>query len=278
MTTLSEKALESPIFVIGMPRSGSTVFHKLMAAHPEIATTRRISRKAPASPTLLKLLLRMYGPNPPAELGSTWDRFLESPSGYMDAEQVTPTARRFYRKLVQTHLEVYPGRVFLAKCPRLGLRMQYLTAIFPEARFLHIIRDGRSVCRSVLTMREKHGGRNTWWDAKPEHWKDYQALPPVESVSRQWHDVIQTIHQAGASLGPDRFLEFRYEDFVESPSDLLTEVGRFCRIHTPDPAQQELMYSLENRNRPWSDTFTTDEITVMNEIMGPYLTQYGYEV
>ena len=37
-----------PIFIVGMPRSGSTIFHKIMHAHPEVITTTNVSRKAPA--------------------------------------------------------------------------------------------------------------------------------------------------------------------------------------------------------------------------------------
>lgn len=267
-----------PIFIVGMPRSGSTIFHRIMAAHPHVVTTTNHSRKAPANPTLLRLIRRIPRVLPdekPGELGSMWDRFNQGGSDVMNADDVTDAARRFYRNVVQTHLEVYPGDVFIAKCPRLGLRIEFLKAIFPNARFIHLIRDGRGVCLSVLRRREGADGRNTWWDARPQNWRDLEQLDPVSSIAHQWLEVVTHIRNAGAEIGGD-YLEITYEHLIENPVETLRAVGEFCALDCPAPEQKPLIDSLQSQNDKWRKAYSENEINVLNRIMAPLLNHYGY--
>lgn len=269
------RTIKAPIFIVGMPRSGSTIFHRTMAAHPNVVTTTNHSRKAPTHPTLLRLIRRFRPNEKPGELGSMWDRFNHGDSDVMTASDLTPAARRFYRKVVQTHLDVYPGDVFMAKCPRLGLRMEFLKAIFPNARFIHLIRDGRGVCLSVLKRREGADGPNMWWDARPPNWRELEALDPITSIAHQWLEVVTHVRNVGAQLGSD-YLEITYEHLIETPSDTLRIVGEFCALDCPAPQQAPLISSLKDQNSKWREAFSKDEVQRLNHVMAPLLQQYGY--
>jgi hypothetical protein len=269
--------IDRPVFIIGMPRSGSTALHALLALHPAFATTTNITRKFPAHFALLKLAALLHREHQPGESGRMWDRFVGPDSDVLLADDITPRARAFYMQSVANVLRLYSKSRFLSKCPRNGLRIEFLAGIFPDALFIHLVRDGRAVCRSVLERRQRAGDLRAWWDAKPADWKIWTTLDPVPSVAHQWLSVVEFVRETGERLGPDRFIEVRYEDFVTAPDSFLEKLCRFSGVQWPgSEAMIAATKKINNRNDKWSSAFTPAEISVMNEIMAPGLRLYNY--
>lgn len=269
--------IDRPVFIVGMPRSGSTALHALMALHPAFATTTNVTRKFPAHRTLLRLVALMHREHKPGEAGSMWDRFAGPDSDVLRASDITPCARTFYTRAVENVLRLYGKPRFLSKCPRNGLRIEFLAGIFPEARFIHLVRDGRAVCRSVLERRKSAGDLRAWWDAKPADWKTWAALDPVPSVAHQWLSVVEHVRASGERLAPGQFIEVRYEDFVANPDAFAEKLCRFCEVSWPGgDAMVAAARRIENRNDKWATAFTPEEIAAMNEIMEPGLLRYNY--
>ncbi|MGH7819110.1 MAG: sulfotransferase family protein, partial [Candidatus Binatia bacterium] len=198
-----------PIFIVGMPRSGSTVFYNTLAKHPEVAWVSQASKKFPRSLLLTRFIMAFRADRRPTEGHRIWRRYVRAEDDSLRREHVTAAQRRYYTTLVDMHVRLHGKPRFLSKYPRNVLRFEYLDEIFPDALFLHLIRDGRAVAQSVLQMRDGHGGRNLWWGIRPPGWRTLERLEPVESVGLQWKMTIEYARKSAASLSPARYLEIR---------------------------------------------------------------------
>ncbi|MGH7658900.1 MAG: sulfotransferase family protein, partial [Gemmatimonadales bacterium] len=92
-------------------------------------------------------------------------------------------------------------------------RIQVLNAWFPDARFIHIIRDGRDACLSHLKQSFGYGD--------------------VLECAAGWQEEVQWVRRMGEILG-ERYLELRYEDLVKEPEPVLRRLCTFLGI-TYDP-------------------------------------------
>ncbi len=269
--------IDRPIFIVGMPRSGSTAFHRVISGHPSLATTTHVTRKAPVNLPVLKLISLFVRDHKPGEAGSMWDRFVTEQSDVLRASDVTPECRRYYIKAVENVLRLYDRPRFVSKCPRNGLRMEFLREIFPDAIFVNLVRDGRAVCRSVLERRKSAGDLRVWWDARPPEWKKWEREEPAASVAHQWRDVVKFVHDIGQTFPDNQYTEIRYEDFTRDPVALLDKVCRFCGIPWSDEGMRQATRDIENRNDKWEKAFSPAEVATMNDIMDDMLKFYGYQ-
>ncbi|HYQ82484.1 MAG TPA: sulfotransferase, partial [Rubrobacter sp.] len=97
-------------------------------------------------------------------------------------------------------------------------RIPVFHALWPEAKFVHIIRDGRDVCLSVLNWKkgERTAGRYASWEEDP-----------VSTTALWWERKVHKAREDGASLGPGLYHEMHYEDLVEDPE---RECNRLCEF------------------------------------------------
>jgi len=86
------------------------------------------------------------------------------------------------------------------------LHMLDLAAIFPNARFVHIMRDGRFVARSFYRLG---------WS------------PSTTAALRQWHQAVTTGRSLGEDLGPTRYFEVTFERLLDDPETHLREILEF---------------------------------------------------
>jgi hypothetical protein len=102
------------------------------------------------------------------------------------------------------------------KTPGHVRRIARLHELWPGAKYVHIIRDGRDVCLSVLG-----------WDRASKladrlvTWKE----DPLTTAAFWWEDMVSRGREAGAELGPGHYYELRYEDLIGAPE---TESMKLC--------------------------------------------------
>lgn len=273
----NDVVIDRPVFIVGMPRSGTTALRNLLVLHDDFCSTTNVTRKFPDHYAMMRLASVFCRTHRPLEAGSMWDRFSGPDSDELTQENITPESRAYFRRVVAHTLRLYRKPRFLSKCPRNGLRIGFLAGIFPDARFIHLVRDGRAVCRSVLEKRAKNNGLRAWWDAKPANWKEAAKLDPVPSVAHQWREVVDRTAATGRALPNEQFLEVRYEDFAANPVLVMHDLCSFCGLDRP-PSERMLKEAagIENRNDKWASSFTGHEVETLNGIMRPTLTRYGY--
>jgi Sulfotransferase family len=149
---------------------------------------------------------------------------------------------------------------------------------FPDAQFVHIIRDARDV---ALSLDKRHWSRPLPWDKKRS----------LLAAGLYWEWIVRKGRKNGSQLGA-RYIEVRYEDLVERPEPALRQIGTFLQ-HDLDYAriQQTSVGSVkkpltsfkedlsEGHFTPvgrWKDKFPADQLAEFEQLIGRYLQEMGY--
>lgn len=200
-----------PLFLISLPRSGSTLLQRMLATHPQIATG--------PEPTFLLPLLHV---GRSSDVAATFDQrftaqavedFLAStgaPTETFDS-MVRSAAASMYGAATDTG-----ARYFLDKTPKYHMICADLVRIFPDAPFVVLWRNPLSMIASLMSTWGGGGGR---WNLHHFRLDLFHALP----------HLVDTVRSA-----PERFHRVRYEDLVESPT---TETAAIFDALSLDPSE-----------------------------------------
>lgn len=220
-----------PFFVVGSDRSGTTLLRLYLNAHPELAV--------PSESWFLIDLFGRFGPTARLDSGdveaaldivSEHPRFVDGWSVDVATlrSELVPRAPLAMAELVDALFRAEAGIGAAGrwgdKTPEYASHIAALRACFPGAQFVHIVRDGRDVYLSLAAKR----------------WAD-RGHTPYE-LGRYWRGVVGSAAAAGKRLGPDTYLEVRYEDLVLDTSATLERVTAFLGV----PFTSELLSAHED--------------------------------
>ncbi len=221
----------TPIFIVGMPRSGTTWVLRLLAAHPQawpLVETYLLSRNRG-----LGALLAGYPPGSASEpeQASPDPGRAGLPRLFSREEMVAEVRSLAIRWLERGSL---PGAHFVIdKSPWQLNDVQLIAEVLPEARFVLVVRDGRDVAASLAAARR------SW----APHTSSGRDRSPVSEAARLWAAAIRAGGQAGIALG-DSLIEVRYERLHADPS---AEYARLLE-HCDMPYDAELVRSAVSAN------------------------------
>jgi protein-tyrosine sulfotransferase len=266
------QSTESHIVIGGTPRSGTTLIRRTLDRHPAICC-------GPESSIFLPGAVRVG----PVAAG------FEMEEGALHAMLAASPSQGAFIDAFASRYRLARGRRRWAEKTPLNVRyIDWILERFPEARFVHVIRDGRDV---VCSMRQ-HPDRR-WVDGA---WEKVHRPLSLDQYARRW--VLDT--EAGiAHRGHPRYLEVRYEDLVQDPvsvlGDLLDDLGE-----TLDPAilvEPDTGTSASDAAAPqmasgtrhhagtaistrsmgrWRTDLTPEERALVQGIAGATLTRLGY--
>jgi hypothetical protein len=233
------------VFIVGCPRSGTTLLQRLVDAHPRIAITpeshwipglyRKAMRIGRGKPHFTpKLINKLLGRPKFAQWG------IQRPQ----LEALLATGTTFAPDFVSGIYDLYGqarGKTRVGdKTPGYARGIPFLSSLWPHVKFVHLIRDGRDVCLSAL-----HWKRPGKLLLRSRTW----ASDPVTTVAVWWDWHVRPARAAGRSLSPDRYYEIRYEDLVSQPDE---ELPRLCAfLEVPYDAAMQRFH--EGRMMPASD-------------------------
>jgi Sulfotransferase family len=272
-----------PVFIVGCGRSGTTMLRLMLDAHPELAI--------PGETHFLMALWKHR------------DAYLVE--GHVDAEALAGDAMRTHQfgywgvpqeavlrrvgalvdpgfgdvlsAVYMTYADQHGKRRWGDKTPQYVRSMRELSGIFAGARFIHVIRDGRDVALSYLSLE---------W-----------GPPTVWRAAHVWRSDVTAGRSAGRALGPQRYLELRYEDLVRNPEDELRRACAFLGMAF-DPVMLEYHRDAEKRiharpdtvrshasaTRPptvglrdWRTEMTEQQVEAFESVAGRLLAELGYE-
>jgi len=159
-------------------------------------------------------------------------------------------------------------------------RMRLLSVPFPDAIFVHVLRDARAVAESFHRMVA--GGvfrtweeRDRWPRVWPERWRrDFadRHHDPFGLCVYLWMHFTTAIRAEARGLGPNRYLEIRYEDLARDPAGTLKNLFETASL----PASARVAWLLE-RLRPrsavgkWKTALSTAQLRVIDDIIEPDL-------
>lgn len=294
--------LSRPIFFIGMPRSGTTVIFEAFAVHKQLGWVSNYSSRFPRLP-ILNYVLRLAenriwsfrGSKQQYGKASLSNRILPKPQeGYPFWETycgekflwdfcLEPRANQQEAQALRSVLDKtlkYQGRSRLATKLTGPPRISYLRSIFPDAMFVHVVRDGRAVVDSLLRVdfwREKGGFDGPFWngalsDSDISEWETYDRSA-LAIASIEWRNVITGIRDEAATLGPGDYHEIKYEDYIADTAESISRLYTGCGLNAS--FSHKLHPQLSNMNEKYMER-SPDEIKCMQDIMGSYLLELGY--
>jgi hypothetical protein len=244
-----------PVFIIGAPRTGSTLLYQVMTEYFDFGYLSNLHCRFKGSPALAEWLFRplrwrkqssfssVHGVTPgwsaPSECGEFWYRFFRIRPQYVQRGEADPRQMRLLRASVQALGNVF-GRPILFKNMNCALRLQPLADALPEALFIVTKRDIVDTAVSLLQTRKRvHGDYNTWWSMEPPAMESLQCLPPHEQVVEQIVQIYELIESQSRDLGTERFLVVGYEQFCENVHQTLSELDAFFARHAMTVRKRE---------------------------------------
>jgi hypothetical protein len=214
----SEKGRDPVPFVVGMNRSGTTLLRMMLDAHPQLT----IPPETHFVPTLIKAC-KEPDTTPEDALAAMKSAREWGDFGFSDEEMLTrlralpklrpgPAVRTFYEAYMAQQGKQRWGE----KTPTYVQKMKLIQRALPEARFIHVIRDGRDVALSVLDRTVR----------------DLTAA----DVARRWKKKIGKARDDSPKL--EHYTEIRYEDLVLDTEPVLRRVCELIELDW-DPAMLE---------------------------------------
>jgi LPS sulfotransferase NodH len=233
------------VYVVGAPRSGTTLVHQLLARHLPLGyvdnVTARFWRRPSVGVALSRQVLgepgtRAFalgsrhgvtdepaGPHEFGYFGRRWLRLDDAPTHHLDdAAQARVDADGLGAALAE--LRSAFGRPVVLKNVICGFHARLLTAIHPPSLFVHVVRDTEEVARSILQARlDRYGEYGAWWSLKPSTWP-FHGLSPAAAVVRQALDCRAEIADELAAEEV-RALEVAYAELCADPRALVDRVA-----------------------------------------------------
>ena len=164
-------------------------------------------------------------------------------------------------------------------------RIEYLQSIFPNATFVHVIRDGRAVVHSLMRVEfwRRQGGFDApfWNGLLDEHelseWKSSGGDPGV-LAGMQWRRVIESARLEKSLLDPARYVEVRYEEFLDDPHSFLSRLFSACGL--PDAPEVHSHVdtgpALSSMNKKFETEFSSVYVKRLTASMEPEISQLSY--
>ena len=258
-----------PIFVGGAGRSGTTLMRVMLDAHPRICCGPEL-KVLPSIAEWYQTLTRNFAGvmqsyhNQPADLQRYFRTFIES--------------------LVDNFRRASGKPRWAEKTPHNILFLIPLGEIFPDARFIHLVRDGRDVAASLVTMNWINPLTGRKWD----------YVQNIANAARYWREVVSLARQqAEHPVVAGRVLEVRYEALVADPAGTMRQVLDFLgepwddavlSYHTKERSHEPREASTEQALQPissrsigrWQTELTRLDRAAFKAEAGELLKVLGY--
>lgn len=277
----------APILFIGTQRSGTTWMGDLLSQHPALA----------------------YWPEPRHVW--MWSNAYRA-DDRLTAADATPRIVKHIRGVFDGFVRERGRERLVEKTPSNCLRIPFLRAVYPDAKIILIIRDGRSVIRStdeilgqgVPTTRmvqraletplwewPAYAGRAAttigrkvtrrplnFWGPRPPGWREWVKSDPTEIVlAKQWSATITTAVEDGAKDDPSNFMQFRYDELMARPREMMQRLLDFAGLTPAGLLDAAERTADPARQEKWKQELDGPTLELIRPHMEPTLTKLGYE-
>lgn len=292
-----------PVFIIGAERSGTTLLLSILSNHPAFYWLSRLDSVLPRAPLITCGIRRVsrallpstgtyvairgaisasHGFIPPSECLPYWrlafqwgdekDYLIQDDCFTEQDTRVDVTSR--IHSDVKMRLSLSNKQRLLVKQPGFSLKVRYLNALFPDAHFIHVIRNPRNNLASLI--RAKAESQEKFWGIKIPGWRElvdkdvaYQAAIQLKSVSEIIERDITLIED-----WKNRYLLVRYEDLQQEPRATIQTILNSCGLSYATDIDKALQ-GIEKDTRKQHDA-TPRHSREVESVIAALSVKYGY--
>lgn len=280
-------------FVVGCPRSGTTLLQRMVGAHHGLAVLPEVPwlATAPGDPARVDTT-GMVRPGFLRELAAkgAFGRYAHLPVSAAELLELADAVdggepvrfREFAGWLLDRHAVANGAELVVNKTVGAVLHVDALAETFPTARVVHLVRDGRDVAASAMGWRRA--------PRLAERFASWSAVP-LGTAALWWEWHVRLGREAGRALGPERYREVRYEELVRWPAATL---GAICAFLGVDYDDGMLHYADGRRRndadldakhgwrpvtvglRDWRTQLSAEDLGLFEAVAGDLLAELGY--
>lgn len=261
---------KGPVFIVGMNGSGTTMLLDCLDNHPDLYGFRRETK---ILPYFLAAQYKYGDLNFEDNFLRLWDDIRHVPLFRHCNKGNVPPLPENWRELPRTPAAIVNSifsyfannegkHRWCEKTPMHALHIATLAKIFPDARFIHIIRDGRASAASFYRR----------WGYKPE------------LTMYRWKNVVQEARRQGSKITP-RYLEVFYEELTSDPQIYMQQICVFLGVVYTDKvlltsrlrsftgsSESSIVANVDK----WQNYFNPERINRLEQIAGKTLAEFGY--
>lgn len=232
-----------PVFIIGAPRSGSTLLYQLLVERYHFGYLSNAHCKHHRGPAFSEILFRplkhrkplnfssdygfVVGETAPSECGEFWYRFFRRKPMAVSLQDASPILMKKMRRALRALVRVF-GRPILIKNMNCALRLEPILSYIPEALFIVIHRNSDATLRSILNARkEKYGDIGAWYSLEPQGFEEFLKVSPEEQVRKQIESIYTEIQITRQKDNEAQFLDITYQSICEDPSGVMAKIESF---------------------------------------------------
>ena len=239
------KPVKKPIFILGTGRSGTTILGIVLSMHREVGYLNEP-----------KAIWHLIHPHEDV-IGN----YSQSHAKYrLIAEDATDQMQRRAAQMFGAYLTTTRSERLVDKYPELIFRVDFVRALFPDARFIFLVRNGWDTCQSIATWSKRlgvhrNGEKHDWWGVEDRKWRLLvEQLVETDSTLAEIADKVRHFErhldraavewivtmQEGIRLmdtSPDCTHFVRFEDLTAKPDETLAALCDFCELPTDNTFQ-----------------------------------------
>ncbi len=289
-------SIDRPLFLIGTGRCGSSLLLQLLGYHPDVAWMSHYTNRLPGGPAWAAMhrvhklpgfedwLPHAQGPWVPQAtehyraLRRATDGRFTAPRE-LTAEDCSPHDRERLRALVEGHLRAQGAPRFLMKHTGFA-RIAYLMAAFPDARFVHVERDGRAVAAS-LTQVDWWSGEAGWgWGPLSEDQRARyreSGYHELALAGLYWEVLMDALRTAIAAAPSGHVFTVRYDALVARPAETLADILAFAEL-TPSLVFDRRVAAtpMTSDDQRWRQRLSGDDVLRLERALAPSLARFGF--
>lgn len=269
--------MKAPLLILGVRRSGTTLLRVILDRNPELAV--------PDESYFVPQLAHRHGPRPDVESFlddvrrlSTLREWGISAAGVRERVRPGMTLGELVGAVYEAYAAKHGKTRWGDKTPMYMQHLGLLERLFPTARYVHLIRDGRDAAQSFLSMPA---------GVVTESWHHPRS---AADFACQWRTEVEAARALGRRVAA-RYHEVRYEQLVAEPDAELRAICAFAELPfergmldyagsvdlSAKPHQQSLAKPPTAGLRDWRETMSAADVRSFEEIAGDVLTTLGYE-
>ncbi len=236
------KRVEKPVFILGTGRSGTTILGIILSMHKDVGFLNE--PKA--------LWHSIYSDE---DLIGSYS--LGNASYRLGSEEITPEIKKQAHRLYGAYLRTTFSSRVVDKYPELIFRIPFVLDIFPDAKFLFLVRNGWDTCHSIDFWSDRLGmnaneDTHDWWGVNKRKWHllvnqiipEHKDLAPFSNEMRTWTNqrdmaavewIVTMREGISAEKGyPDNLFRINYEELCVADNNLLGQIVKFLELDEDD--------------------------------------------